>query len=1686
MKKYFLLGLLSLATYISVLGQLVGDYRSASSGNWDVASTWETYNGTAWVTAASTPDFNSGAINVLAGHTVNIVTNVIIDETSVDIGGAVVVAVVGVLEINDSGAANDLIVSGSMNVDGILRKNQGVTISSTMATLSINFGGVYEHNNTVSIGNIPIATWQVGSTCRIVGYTNVAGGVFPVNNFGQDFYNFDWSCAGQTSNINLVGLLTTVNGDFSANSTGSASLRLWGNTNSSTLNVGGSFGVANATVYTNYGIATPTLNLAGNFYLFSGTFGSFGTGSTTINFMGYSQIDIDNAFVTQTGNLHYVGIGIMDFVNPLSEITSDSVNSSFTLTPNGAMYITHAGGIAATGSNTGCIQLTTRTYDSDGTYIYIAGTPQVTGTGLPTIITGNLQIQNGTPLASGGVILTQATMLTGLGSEMDFFQGKLITTPSTMLTLDVDCYMTYNILIAFVEGPMQWNTNASIEYYFPLGEIDRYMPMSMFPQNNSLENYICTAHYSPANNNNALSPTICSISNVEYWDITGTSPAEIKLYWDAMSGINETALQQCNTLVVAHYDGNTNVWESKGNSATDFTNDFVISGTYSGNFITEAHTFGQACGLSTMASTVSPTCGLSNGAIDVMVMNGSGSYNYSWNDGILTEDRNNISAGTYILYVEEASGGCTDTFSISLTNTAGVQASATVINNVSCTGNDGSASITASGGSGTYLYSWTPTYYNTSAVSTLSNGNYTVYVKDAADSTCIDTVGLFIGGYIASGIAVNDTFSVCTVGGTTILPVLLNDIGGLNGFSLLALTSPPANTGTLANNGNGTFSFTLAAGFSGTTSFDYEIADTAGCTSNASVFITASPLPQPSISANGTTTFCQGGNVILTSSSATGNLWSTGDTTQSITVSTSGSFSVTVTIGNCSATSPATVVTVSALPPIPIINANGPTTFCQGNNVTLTSSSTTGNVWSTTAVSQSIVVNTVGTYTVTVTNAAGCSATSAPTAVIVNTLPSIPTISLNGNNIFCQGGSVNLISSYTTGNTWSNGDTSNNITVTTSGTYSVTYTNANGCSATSAPVTITVNPNPPVPVISTSGATTFCQGGNVVLSSNYSIGNVWSTSDITQNITVNGSGTYTVMVTDANGCSATSLPTTVTVNPIPPVPSITINGDTALCQGESVILNSSATSNNVWSSGQTTQAITVSAAGIYSVTVSQNGCSATSNPVNIVVNPLPTAPIITVNGSQPICAGASINISSNVSTGNLWSTGQTSQSITVTAGTYSLTYTDANGCSAASAPITITALAPLTVVANVLSNSDCGAPIGSAIAFASGGSGNFIYSWNSNPPQIAQTALGLTGGTFTVTASDASNGNCTAMTSVIISGGNAPVVSLNLSGNLTACENKPILAQASGAAAYIWLHNGITVGIGAVYTMSVAGTYQVIGFSNSAATGCSDTSEIITLSILPTPKASVFAIGPLEVCPETEVILRAESGTDASYLWLLNGQPTTYTNDTISVSSTGYYSVIANNLCGKDTSAAVYVNIHLRPIADFEYEPTPAQVGEAVQFTDKSVSAALWNWAFGDSKGTSILQNPIYTYNAAGNYTVTMYINDNLGCKDTMSHVIEVVEPGTNTIGFIPNVFSPNGDGEFDEWEIKYGQVNLIALNVYDRWGAKVFETTDASKLWNGKKKGQECAAGVYYYIIQATNQQGTNLVQKGTITLIR
>ncbi len=291
------------------------------------------------------------------------------------------------------------------------------------------------------------------------------------------------------------------------------------------------------------------------------------------------------------------------------------------------------------------------------------------------------------------------------------------------------------------------------------------------------------------------------------------------------------------------------------------------------------------------------------------------------------------------------------------------------------------------------------------------------------------------------------------------------------------------------------------------------------------VSVTVNANPIATITPAGPISLCPSASVTLTAGASTSYLWSTGATTQAISVSTAGSYTVQVTnAGGCSATSSAVVVS-AASSPTATITPGGPISICPSSSVTLTSSVNSSYLWSTGATTSSINVSTAGNFTVQVTNSSGCTATSSPVVVSVAT-PSA-TITPAGPISICSASSTTLTANSSSSYLWSNGATTQSIVVSSAGNYSVTITNGGGCSATSSPVVVSVSSSPTA-TITPGGPISLCPSSSMTLSAGSSSIYLWSTGASTQSISVSNAGSYTVQVSNSSGCTAASSVVTVT------------------------------------------------------------------------------------------------------------------------------------------------------------------------------------------------------------------------------------------------------------------------------------------------------------------------------------------------------------------------------------------------------------------------------------------------------------------------------------------------------------------------------------------------------------------------------
>jgi gliding motility-associated-like protein len=247
------------------------------------------------------------------------------------------------------------------------------------------------------------------------------------------------------------------------------------------------------------------------------------------------------------------------------------------------------------------------------------------------------------------------------------------------------------------------------------------------------------------------------------------------------------------------------------------------------------------------------------------------------------------------------------------------------------------------------------------------------------------------------------------------------------------------------------------------------------------------------------------------------------------------------------------------------------------------------------------------------------------------------------------------------------------------------------------------------------GNDTICAGDSLQLTSNQPTKNLWSTGDTTQSIWVSLAGTYFARQRNSLQCPGdTSNVLTIWVQNQPPKPSITANGNTTICQGDSVQLSTTTTGPVLWSTGATTPSVWVSQGGLYFLRTNvQNVCpDAFSDSINITTLPTPQTPTVTPLGDTALCNGNPVTLSSSLATGNRWSTGDTTQSITLTSpGTVALWQAAASGCTSDTVYFTV-------AQADIDLGPDVSMCAGESITLTVQGSGSYAWSTGASGPSI--------------------------------------------------------------------------------------------------------------------------------------------------------------------------------------------------------------------------------------------------------------------------------------------------------------------------------------------------------------------------------
>lgn len=485
------------------------------------------------------------------------------------------------------------------------------------------------------------------------------------------------------------------------------------------------------------------------------------------------------------------------------------------------------------------------------------------------------------------------------------------------------------------------------------------------------------------------------------------------------------------------------------------------------------------------------------------------------------------------------------------------------------------------------------------------------------------------------------------------------------------------------------------------------------------------------------------------------------------------------------------------------ITANGPIAFCSGGNVTLTANTGSAYLWTPGGLTtRSIYVTDPGPYTVRVTNASGVNVTSAPVTVRLLTEGTVPTVTASGPLSFCPGSSVTLTSSSADTYRWSNGETTRSIIVNTSGNYSL-IVGTGGCTATSAPINVNASAPPVTPTTTPNGSVSFCAGGSVTITSSQASSYSWSNGATTRSITVSTPGTYKV-TTGSGACSASSSAVNLTLTASPAVPTVTASGSTSFCPGGSVVLTSSQSTSYLWTNGSTNRTITVTTTGNYSVKVGSGSCTATSSTVNVNANSSPPVPTVTASGSLSICQGKQVTLTSTTASGYRWSSGETTQSISVsTAGTYNVrTYAGPN-CFSQSVDKNITVkIAPTSPVISANDSTDLSS-FQPTVTLSSTQANSYLWSNN----QTTNPIIVNTQGSYYVTITG-SNGCTASSNQIAVTSANCTppsVPSISLSGPEILAPGQTVNLTSTSGNGYLWSTGETSRSI----TVSIAGTYTV-------------------------------------------------------------------------------------------------------------------------------------------------------------------------------------------------------------------------------------------------------------------------------------
>jgi hypothetical protein len=978
---------------------------------------------------------------------------------------------------------------------------------------------------------------------------------------------------------------------------------------------------------------------------------------------------------------------------------------------------------------------------------------------------------------------------------------------------------------------------------------------------------------------------------------------------------------------------------------------------------------------------VNGVIGCASGPIQIGVTTNAPNPSFAWSGSVSNPNIQSptvTSGGIYTVTVTSGLNGCTSTANATIVGNTTPPTVTTVGALVNCTtpAQQISASVAAPA---TATYAWSGPASGTGA--TLNVTAPGVYVVTATDiSNNCTTVA---SATVAQDIALPGALAAAS--GIISCPTPMVTLNG----------NSPASTATYNWSGPGLVGNGQSpmANLAGT--YTLTVTGANGCTSTATTTVSGNTI-LPDATATGVTLSCNTPNSDVVATSTTGGVsyaWSIGGNTINSAVANvnlPGSYTVTVTAGNgCTSTA---VALANGNFAAPNASATGATISCGVNTVGISGSSSTAGVaysWvgpgNTPFTGQNINVSTVGTYTLVVTAANGCTTTA---TTMVTPDANIPNLTVVGDTINCLSANAMISGASTTPGVtfnWTfNGTPLTNPSsqtqmITQNGLYTLTVLNpANGCTAVA---TAFVELDTDVPGAATQDATLTCSMSSLNLAASSPVNNVtyaWPGGGSGAILNVTGPGMYTVTVTGTNGCTSTAVANVLADQGIP---VLTTASATLTCAVPVVTINTTSTVPATFSwSGPvgflptSQQSPPVTDPGTYTVNATaSNGCSSTAS---ITVNQDIAAPNAGATGGILTCSNTSLALSSVSGTPNttfFWQALNTSNqnpTVSVT-GDYVVLVTGSNGCtSSATAVVTenkdkpnITIASPIELTCAVLS---------STVAPSIDPLGNNVQAILWNNGSTTQDISVAAPGNYTVTVT--LNNGCT-QTAVASVPQDIATPNATANGGTLSC-NFPSINILGGSttsgSTLAW-----TGGLPPTTTPSVTvnGTYIL---TVTASNGCTNTASAVVAIDTIAPGAAIVSSNIIN-CNTSEATLTANTTSGVSYDWTGPNVNSASSPDIIALVS-GTYSVVTTGLNGCKSTAIFAQVSDLAPPAAVTTtgETIDCISGAAVITSSSSTPGVSYKWE-GPGTFTSNLQNPTVT--TPGTYTVT--VKGLNGCTST-------------------------------------------------------------------------------------------------------